>query len=87
MYNKRHRARSLPNFENKNTRIMQAWRVTVEGLEQYSSLLLESADALVDDCAGRLSSLITEKRASRKVYAEDHAKIVDRLSEVGKLFS
>ncbi|XP_045603850.1 tyrosine-protein kinase Fer isoform X5 [Procambarus clarkii] len=71
-----------------DSHLHKAWRIMVEGLDEWSSIMRQNADTLVLDTVEKLAALITEKRASRKVYYEEHQRItneVTRLQEaVGK---
>ncbi|XP_042219998.1 tyrosine-protein kinase Fer-like isoform X3 [Homarus americanus] len=71
-----------------DSHLHKAWRMMVEGLDEWSSIMRQNADTLVVDTVDKLAALITEKRASRKVYYEEHQRItneVTRLQEaVGK---
>lgn len=60
----------------------QAWRVMVEGLEKWGTVMRQNADTLVLDTVEKLAALITEKRASRKVYYEEHQRITNEVSRV-----
>ncbi|XP_050739542.1 tyrosine-protein kinase Fer-like isoform X4 [Eriocheir sinensis] len=67
-----------------DSRLHKAWHVMVGGLEQWSTVVRQNADTLVVDTVEKLAALITEKRASRKVYYEEHQRIsneVTRLQE------
>ncbi|XP_045133429.1 tyrosine-protein kinase Fer-like isoform X2 [Portunus trituberculatus] len=69
-----------------DSKLHKAWRVMVDGLEDWSSTMRENADTLVADTVEKLVQLITEKRASRKVYYEEHQRITNEVSRdaVGK---
>lgn len=54
----------------------------VESLEQWSNQMRHSADTLVLESVEKLASLITEKRASRKVYLEEHQRIANEVPRV-----
>lgn len=60
----------------------QAWRIMIDGFEEWSNLLRHNADTLVSDTVEKLSALITEKRASRKVYFEEHQRISNEVQRV-----
>ena len=60
----------------------QAWQIMIESLEEWSSLLRQNADTLVLETVEKLAALITEKRASRKVYFEEHQRISNEVSRV-----
>lgn len=57
----------------------------VEGLDEWSSIMRQNADTLVLDTVEKLAALITEKRASRKVYYEEHQRITNEVSRVSGL--
>lgn len=54
----------------------------VEGLEKWGTVMRQNADTLVLDTVEKLAALITEKRASRKVYYEEHQRITNEVSRV-----
>ena len=57
----------------------------VDGLEEWSNLLRNNSDILVVETVEKLANLVTEKRASRKVYAEEHHRISSEVVRVIKL--
>ncbi|KAG0713826.1 Tyrosine-protein kinase Fer [Chionoecetes opilio] len=65
-----------------DSKLHKAWRVMVEGLEEWSNAVRQNADTLVVDTVEKLAALITEKRASRKVYYEEHQRITNEVSRV-----
>ncbi|KAK7078536.1 hypothetical protein SK128_006415 [Halocaridina rubra] len=54
----------------------------VDGIEEWSNIMRQNADTLVIDTVEKLASLITEKRASRKVYYEEHQRITNEVSRL-----
>jgi len=62
--------------------ILKAWRVMIDSLEEWSSLMRQNADTLVLQAVEKLAALITEKRASRKVYYENHQRITNEVPRV-----
>ncbi|XP_063846963.1 LOW QUALITY PROTEIN: tyrosine-protein kinase Fer-like [Scylla paramamosain] len=65
-----------------DSKLHKAWRVMVDGLEDWSNTMRENADTLVADTVEKLVALITEKRASRKVYYEEHQRITNEVSRL-----
>ncbi|XP_069969888.1 tyrosine-protein kinase Fer isoform X3 [Penaeus vannamei] len=60
----------------------KAWHIMVEGLDEWSNIMRQNADTLVIDTVEKLAALITEKRASRKVYHEEHQRITNEVSRL-----
>ncbi|XP_068219598.1 tyrosine-protein kinase Fer isoform X5 [Palaemon carinicauda] len=60
----------------------KAWRMMVDGVEEWSNIMRQNADTLVIDTVEKLAALITEKRASRKVYYEEHQRITNEVSRL-----
>ncbi|XP_071513497.1 tyrosine-protein kinase Fer isoform X3 [Panulirus ornatus] len=65
-----------------DSQLHKAWRIMVEGLDEWSSIMRQNADTLVLDTVEKLAALITEKRASRKVYYEEHQRITNEVSRL-----
>uniref|UniRef100_A0A6A7G3S7 Tyrosine-protein kinase n=1 Tax=Hirondellea gigas TaxID=1518452 RepID=A0A6A7G3S7_9CRUS len=74
----------MPDNVLEDSLLHKAWRVMVDNLEEWSNLMRQNADTLVLEVMEKLAALVTEKRASRKVYYEEHHRItneVPRLQE------
>ncbi|KAK8754342.1 hypothetical protein OTU49_015674 [Cherax quadricarinatus] len=65
-----------------DSHLHKAWRIMVEGLDEWSSIMRQNADTLVLDTVEKLAALITEKRASRKVYYEEHQRITNEVTRL-----
>ncbi|XP_076040534.1 tyrosine-protein kinase Fer isoform X2 [Oratosquilla oratoria] len=68
-----------PDNVMDDSALHKAWRAMVEGLDEWSTLMRQNADTLVLDTVEKLAALITEKRASRKIYYEEHQRITDEV--------
>lgn len=62
--------------------IASAWRAMTEEWENISRLIRANAEALESKALDRLTTLMTERRKSRKVYQEDHTKISSQFTQV-----
>ncbi|KAF9790204.1 hypothetical protein SFRURICE_010864, partial [Spodoptera frugiperda] len=61
--------------------IASAWRAMTEEWENISRLIRANAEALESKALDRLTTLMTERRKSRKVYQEDHTKISSQFTQ------
>ncbi|CAB3235450.1 unnamed protein product [Arctia plantaginis] len=62
--------------------IASAWRAMTEEWENISRLIKSNAEALESKALDRLTSLMAERRKSRKAYQEDHTKISSQFTQV-----
>ncbi|XP_047738091.1 tyrosine-protein kinase Fer isoform X2 [Hyalella azteca] len=70
----------IPDNVLQDSLLHKAWLVMLESLEEWSSLMRHNADVLVLEAVEKLAALITEKRASRKVYCEEHLRITNEVA-------
>ncbi|XP_047026169.1 tyrosine-protein kinase Fer isoform X2 [Helicoverpa zea] len=64
--------------------IASAWRAMTEEWENISRLIRTNAEALESKALDRLTSLMVERRKSRKVYQEDHTKISSQFTQLSE---
>ncbi|XP_022825870.1 tyrosine-protein kinase Fer isoform X2 [Spodoptera litura] len=64
--------------------IASAWRAMTEEWENISRLIRANAEALESKALDRLTTLMTERRKSRKVYQEDHTKISSQFTQLSE---
>ncbi|KAF2359741.1 SH2 domain [Trinorchestia longiramus] len=70
----------LPDNVLEASLLHKAWQTMVESLEQWSSAMRQNADMLVLEAVEKVAALMTEKRASRKVYCEEHHRIASEVA-------
>ncbi|CAM1314224.1 FES (predicted) [Pycnogonum litorale] len=63
------------------------WRIMMEETEALSRLMKQNADYLAIHTLDKLTNLISEKRASRKFYLEEHIRITNELSQMQAVVS
>lgn len=66
--------------------IASAWRTVTEEWENTSRLIKANAEALESRALDRLTTLMTERRKSRKTYQEDHTKVSSQFTQVSMFF-
>ncbi|XP_026330371.1 tyrosine-protein kinase Fer isoform X6 [Hyposmocoma kahamanoa] len=64
--------------------IASAWRTMTEEWENTSKLIRANAEALESRALDRLTSLMTERRKTRKTYQEDHTKISAQFAQLSE---
>lgn len=64
--------------------IASAWRAMTEEWESTSRLIKANAEALESRALDRLTTLMTERRKSRKAYQEDHTKISSQFTQLSE---
>ncbi|CAL4063696.1 unnamed protein product, partial [Meganyctiphanes norvegica] len=84
-----HTAAKMDTSDNvlDDSDIHKAWQLMVTGLDEWSTLMRQNADNLVLETVEKMAALITEKRASRKVYFEEHQRITNEVTRLQEAVS
>lgn len=62
--------------------IGSSWRNMMEEMENTAKLIRQNADSIESKCLDALNSLYVEKRKARKLYQEEHARILQQFTHV-----
>ncbi|XP_069675619.1 tyrosine-protein kinase Fer isoform X3 [Periplaneta americana] len=62
--------------------VAQAWRSMLEELENTAKLIKQNADCVESKSLEKLNTLYAEKRKARKLYQEEHNRIVSQFSHL-----
>nr|CAI5851109.1 unnamed protein product [Callosobruchus analis] len=58
----------------------------MEEMDNTAKLIRQNADSMESKCLDALNSLYTEKRKARKLYQEEHSRILQQFTHVSWLF-
>nr|CAH7731928.1 unnamed protein product [Callosobruchus chinensis] len=57
-----------------------SWRSMMEEMDNTAKLIRQNADSMESKCLDALNSLYTEKRKARKLYQEEHSRILQQFT-------
>ncbi|VEN38029.1 unnamed protein product [Callosobruchus maculatus] len=59
-----------------------SWRSMMEEMDNTAKLIRQNADSMESKCLDALNSLYTEKRKARKLYQEEHSRILQQFTHL-----
>lgn len=62
--------------------IAPSWRNMMEEMENTAKVIRQNADSIETKCLDALNTLYIEKRKARKLYQEEHARILQQFTHV-----
>ena len=65
--------------------VFKAWSAVVKGTEQFTQLLQANVESLSTKVSEKITSLITEKKASRKQYEDERNRMEKEFTRVSTL--